>query len=192
MTTELTITDIESKLDLLEFPEALQSVTIITLPFSAAVAWKKVCFYEHIKLQPSLVLRTVLPVPRRTSGCHGKVGDTSRCIYSDGGYLTKRMIRIEEGELLAFEIVEQTIRYHSFVRLLGGSIRVTPLCASSCQIEMLTNFQSRLRPRWLFNYFVNKVVKAMHHIVFNDMQIECARLVEESQSPDGVNQVSVE
>ena len=95
------------------------------------------------------------------------------------------MTRIDEGALLAFEIKEQTIRYHSFVKLLGGHIRVTPISPDRCQIEMLTNFQSRLRPRWLCNYFVHKVVKAMHHIVFSDMQVEFARLAMETPSSAG-------
>ena len=57
-------------------------------------AWEKVCFYEHIELKPPLLLRLVLPVPRETSGCYQQVGDTSRCIYSDGGYLTKKITHI--------------------------------------------------------------------------------------------------
>lgn len=67
------------------------------LPCEAQRAWEKVCFYEHIEIQPSLLLRTVLPVPQRTTGAYRKVGDVSRCMYSDGGYLAKRITAIASG-----------------------------------------------------------------------------------------------
>ena len=99
-------------------------VTEATLQCSRRDAWNKVCFYEHISIRPSLLLRLVLPVPKKTTGRYEQVGDISRCCYSDGGYLTKRIRKIVDNERIEFGVIEQSIRFHRTVRLLGGVIEV--------------------------------------------------------------------
>lgn len=134
-------------------------------------AWAKVCFYEHIQLRPSLLLRTVLPVPVKTDGCYQHVGDISRCVYSDGGYLTKKITRVDADECIEFEIIEQSIRYHRSIKLLGGDIEVVEQDDGHCSVKMTTRYA---RGRWaafIPRFCIEWVVRAMHKIVIVDMQV---------------------
>lgn len=144
------------------------------LTCDAQRAWEKVCFYEHIATQPSLLLRTALPVPLRTTGTYRRVGDISRCVYSDGGYLAKRITSVLDGKRIDFDIIEQTIRYAGKINLKGGTIRIGSHDDGTCSVHMLTRYElhwpALLIPRFLINF----VVSAMHRIVIRDMQ---ARLV---------------
>lgn len=144
------------------------------LACEASRAWEKVCFYEHIALQPSLLLRTALPVPMRTTGAYQKVGDVSRCMYSDGGYLTKRIIQIRSGQRIEFEIIEQSIRYANRILLMGGAIRIDAHDDSSCSVQMLTRYERRGLARLIPAFFIDRVVSAMHKIVIKDMQARLA------------------
>lgn len=144
------------------------------LSCTAHRAWEKVCFYEHIATQPTFLLRTVLPVPQRTSGAYRKVGDVSRCMYSDGGYLTKRIAHIVEGERIDFNIIEQSIRYANSILLRGGRIQIEPHADDTCSVRMLTRYEVKGGARFVPRFFINHVVSAMHKIVLRDMQ---ARLV---------------
>ena len=136
----------------------------------AEEAWNTVCFYEHIRRKPSLFLRSVLPVPMRTTGCHGKVGDTSRCMYSDGGYLAKRITGVVPGERIEFDVIEHSIRYCRSIALKGGSIHVIDHDDGACSVHMLTRYE--LQSRWLrpLRPFIEFTICAMHRIVMRDMQ----------------------
>jgi hypothetical protein len=138
-------------------------------------AWQKVCFYEHIATQPTFLLRTVLPVPQRTSGAYSKVGDVSRCMYSDGGYLTKRIAHIAEGERIDFNIIEQSIRYADSILLRGGTIDIESHGDDTCSVRMLTRYEVKGGARFVPRFFINYVVSAMHKIVIRDMQARLAR-----------------
>ena len=133
-------------------------------------AWNAVCFYEHIHRKPSLFLRSVLPVPMRTTGCAGKVGDTSRCLYSDGGYLAKRITEVISGERVEFEVIEHSIRYCRSIALKGGSISVVADDDGACSVHVLTRYE--LQSRWLrpLRPFIEFTISAMHRIVMRDMQ----------------------
>jgi|SRR5690606_38401708 len=139
------------------------------LACDASRAWSKVCFYEHIELEPTWVLRTVLPVPRRTTGAYRRAGDVSSCLYSDGGYLTKRIRTFREGRV-DFDVIEQTIRYAGRIDLKGGTIEVTPSDAGGCIVEMITYYE--LRAAWLrpIRGAIDYVIKTMHRIVLTDMR----------------------
>jgi hypothetical protein len=142
------------------------------LPCTARSAWDKVCFYEHIATQPSLLLRSVLPVPLRTSGAYRKAGDESRCLYSDGGYLTKKIEHIVAGERIDFEIIEQSIRY-----------------ADRCSVRMLTRYQLRGAARLIPRICIDYVIAAMHRIVIRDMQVRLAPAASATQvSPQRADQ----
>jgi hypothetical protein len=132
--------------------------------------WDKVCFYEHIATQPSLLLRTVLPVPQRTSGAYRKVGDISRCMYSDGGYLTKRITHIANGKRIEFDIIEQSIRYASSIMLRGGTIEIEAHDDGTSSVRMSTRYELRSPVLSLIRFGIDFVVKAMHKIVIRDMQ----------------------
>jgi hypothetical protein len=134
-------------------------------------AWDKVCFYEHVELQPTWLLRTALPVPQRTTGAYRKAGDVSSCQYSDGGYLTKRIRQIG-GMRVDFDVIEQTIRYAGRIDLQGGTIEITPDPAGGCTVEMVTYYD--LRAAWLrpIRRAIDYVVGAMHRIVLKDMRVK--------------------
>lgn len=140
------------------------------LSCEARRAWEKVCFYEHITTQPTFLLRTVLPVPQRTSGAYRKVGDVSRCMYSDGGYLTKKIAHLADGERIDFNIIEQSIRYASSILLRGGMIQIESHDDGTCSVHMLTRYEVHGGARFVPRFFINHVVSAMHKIVITDMQ----------------------
>ena len=144
------------------------------LSCNAQRAWDKVCFYEHIAIRPSLLLRTVLPVPQRTSGAYRAVGDISRCMYSDGGYLTKQIRRIVAGESIDFDIIEQSIRYANSILLKGGTIEIVSHEDGTCSVHMLTRYELRGAARFVPRFFINHVISAMHRIVITDMQARLA------------------
>jgi hypothetical protein len=137
-------------------------------------AWDKVSFYEHIATKPSLLLRTALPVPQRTTGTYRKVGDVSRCMYSDGGYLAKKITQIVSGERIDFDIIEQTIRYAGKIDLQGGTIQIEAHDDATCSVHMLTRYQVRGWALLIPQTFIALVVSAMHKIVIRDMQARLA------------------
>jgi hypothetical protein len=141
----------------------------IHLRCEAEAAWDKVCFYEHIELRPTWLLRTVLPVPVRTTGACRKAGDISSCLYSDGGYLSKQIRRIGDRRV-DFDVIEQTIRYAGRIDLQGGRIRVEQHADGGCGVEMITWYE--LRTPWLklLRPAIDYVVRAMHRIVMRDMK----------------------
>ena len=137
-------------------------------------AWDKVCFYEHIETEPSLLLRIALPVPQRTTGVYRNVGDVSRCMYSDGGYLAKQITHIAAGQRIDFDIIEQTIRYAGRIMLEGGTIQIEPHDDGTCSVHMLTRYALRGCARLVPRFCIAAVVKAMHKIVIRDMQARLA------------------
>jgi hypothetical protein len=139
-----------------------------------------VCFYEHIAIRPPWLLRTVLPVPVRTTGTYSKVGDVSRCLYSDGGYLAKQIVDITLGRRIEFDIIEQSIRYANRIVLKGGKIQIESHDDGTSSVRMVTRYELHGAARWVPRYFINRVVKAMHEIVIQDMQTQLGR------SPDSV------
>jgi len=145
------------------------------LSCEAQRAWEKVCFYEHIAAQPSLLLRTALPVPLRTTGKYRSVGDVSRCMYSDGGYLAKKIRSIVGGKRIDFDIIEQTIRYANSILLKGGTIEIESHDDGTCSVRMLTRYELRWPAFLVPRFCINAVVTAMHRIVIRDMQARLQR-----------------
>lgn len=144
--------------------------TVGSLPCSASEAWRTVCFYEHVHTRPSWFLRTVLPVPQRTTGCYDKAGDESRCMYSDGGYLAKRITGVTEGVRIDFDIIEQSMRYYRSIALLGGTIEVAP-GSDSCSVRMMTRYEIRSPFVALIRPLVTQTISAMHRFVLRDMLV---------------------
>src|SRR5512146_2026156 len=138
------------------------------LSCEASKAWEKVCFYEHIATQPSLVLRTVLPVPQRTTGTYRKVGDVSRCMYSDGGYLAKKITHIIDGECIEFDVIEQSIRYADSILLRGGTIQIESHADDTCSVRMLTRYEVKGGALFIPRAVIEYVVSAMHSIVIRE------------------------
>jgi hypothetical protein len=95
-------------------------------------------------------------------------------MYSDGGYLTKRIRQVVDGERIDFDIIEQSIRYANSILLRGGTIQIESHSDDTCSVRMLTRYEVRGGARFVPRFFINHVVSAMHKIVIRDMQ---ARLV---------------
>ncbi|NRR34004.1 hypothetical protein HSX11_27895 [Oxalobacteraceae bacterium] len=146
--------------------------TSMTIQASKAAIWTKVGFYEHVQKEPSWLLKLSLPVPREVEGHHSKVGDTCRCKYSDGGFLTKRMTRIVDESRIEFEIIEQSIRYSSTIKLLGGSIEVEEVDEGQCIVRMVTYYQNLFSLKTISAVFIDKVIKTMHQFVIADMRLQ--------------------
>ena len=140
------------------------------LACDAQRAWQKVCFYEHISRKPSWLLRVVLPTPQRTTGSYQRIGDVSRCMYSDGGFLAKKITRLVPDQRIDFDIIEQTIRYCRRIVLRGGTIEIESHDDGTSSVVMLTRYELRFATFLVGRFFVNLVVKAMHGIVIRDMQ----------------------
>ncbi len=140
------------------------------LPCDAATAWEKVCFYENVGATPPFFLRLVLPTPNLHDGCFEMIGDVSRCMYSDGGYLTKVITQLEHGRRVDFAITEQTIRYHRHVALYGGCIEIVPGDVDESFVRMVTRYENRLGPRTVTDPFIRHVIRAVHLFVIGDMR----------------------
>lgn len=158
------------------------AVSTMQIEASAALVWQKVGFYEHVKKSPTWLLRLALPVPRQVEGSHRKVGDTCRCLYSDGGYLTKRITNIVDSQRVDFEIIEQSIRYQDTVQLLGGSIEVAEAGTAKSVVKMTTYYNNNISPQSITSLFVNGVIKNMHYFVMKDMQLQLQDLLDTSQA----------
>jgi len=152
------------------------------LSCAAQRAWEKVCFYEHIETKPSLLLRAALPVPQRTTGEYRRVGDVSRCMYSDGGYLAKRIMRIEDGKRIDFDIIEQTIRYAGRILLKGGTIEIEAHEDGTSSVHMLTRYVRRGAATLIPHACIAFVVSAMHKIVIRDMQVRLVSVRESAST----------
>lgn len=146
--------------------------TTMVINASKENVWDKVGFYEHVQKKPSWMLRFSLPTPQEVDGKHEKVGDTCRCKYSDGGYLTKRITRILDGNRIEFEIIEQSIRYQDSIKLLGGYIEVEEHDDQKSIVNMVTYYENRIKPKRFAGYFINKIIKTMHKFVMQDMQAQ--------------------
>jgi hypothetical protein len=145
-------------------------------------AWEKVCFYEHIARKPSWLLRILLPTPLRTTGSYRNVGDLSRCMYSDGGFLTKKITHITPGRRIDFDIIEQTIRYcREIVQLKGGTILIESHDHGASSVRMVTRYELRLPKLFVMRFLVNLAVAAMHRIVIRDMRDRLEAFADASQ-----------
>jgi len=146
--------------------------TTMVINASKENVWNKVGFYEHVQKKPSWMLRFSLPTPQEVDGKHEQVGDTCRCKYSDGGYLTKRITKILDGNRIEFEIIEQSIRYQDSIKLLGGYIEVEEQGDQKSIINMVTYYDNCIKPKRVAGYFINKIIKTMHKFVIQDMQTQ--------------------
>ena len=146
--------------------------TKMIIQASKSDVWEKVGFYEHVKKQPGLLLKLSLPTPQQVEGAYGKVGDICCCRYSDGGFLTKRIIRIHSGNRIEFEIIEQSIRYQNTIKLLGGYIEVNDINGKYSEVNMVTYYENRIGLQRISSLFIGAVIKTMHKFVIRDMQAQ--------------------
>ena len=159
---------IENKTFTLSAPNSVQTVFVIDQPRQKV--WHNIRFYEDIKGNPPLLLKLGLPRPLGTEGNHWAVGNLTKCFYNKGHYIVKRINRLEEGELLSFDVVEQHIHFEHDVTLLDGSFQLEPIDAQTTKVILTTRYQSRLRPTWLWKPIEEKSIKTLHEYVLENIR----------------------
>lgn len=139
--------------------------------------WHKLGFYENVISRKPFLLNLILSAPIGSEPFQIERGAESRCHYSDGGLLVKKITNVEVGKSLSFVVTEQTIRFGRVVKLLGGDI-VLSTDGNKNQITMITNYQLTSRAYALLRGPVNFVVRSMHKFVIADL---CRQLSNESK-----------
>ncbi len=143
-----------------------------------AVVWDGLMFYEQVTPRPPLILRLLLPAPRRAEGRKSELGDEIRCLYEEGR-LVKRIVSIDPLGHCRFEIIQQQLRIAGGIRLVGGGYALAELPDGSTRVDLETRYLSPRRPRWLFHPIEAAVCHAFHRYILGAMR--CA--VESRRAP---------
>lgn len=145
-------------------PAIMQPLSIITrMTFAASTSqvWDGLLFYEEIASPPPIHLRLLLPTPMGTEGKVSEVGSEVICRYQ-GGYLRKRITRIEPEQLYQFEIAEQALSVGGNMRLCGGSYSLRTLAEDKTEVSVETRYTSTLWPHWVWRPFESLVCHWFH------------------------------
>jgi hypothetical protein len=144
---------------------AMAIVTRMRFAASPERAWEGLVFYEQIAERPPLHLRLLLPRPIGTEGRKSEVGDEVRCVY-EGGFLLKRVTRIDRGRHYGFEVGEQNLAVGGGIRLSGGAYTLRKFPDGSSEMALETRYVSPWRPRWLWHSIEAVICHAFHrHIL---------------------------
>lgn len=149
-----------------------QTISVVTrLIFAASPAqvWKGLMFYEETGRRPPLHLRMLLPVPISTEGRISEVGDEATCTY-EGGWLLKRLTRVERIRLYEFEVVEQAISFGGGIRLFGGCYTLCELPDAQTDVSIETRYRSLKTPRWLWELPERIVCHSFHRYLLESMR----------------------
>ncbi len=91
--------------------------------------------------------------------------------YEGGGFIRKKITRLIKQEELSFDVIEQSIHFEHDLTLHGGSILLSPInTGKHTMITMKTNYESYVRPSWLWEPSMDYVIKTLHRYVIKDMQ----------------------
>jgi hypothetical protein len=138
-------------------------------------AWRAIVFYEEIEHRPPWLLRLALPRPLRSEGAKDAAGGIVRCTY-ESGYLLKRMTAVEEGRLLAFDVVEQHLDFGGGVELLGGGVSIDPLGSDRARVTLTTRYKRPWRPLDpVWAAIEERLVHGFHRHVLEGMRRSLAR-----------------
>lgn len=133
-------------------------VTHLHLAASSEAVWRTLMFYEDVPRASWSIFRFLLPRPLRSEGDKSKVGSIVHCFYEDG-YLRKRIVAVEPGELLRFEVVEQQLGIEKSFRAHEGSYELREVPTGTA-VTLTTHYAGSLRPRRLWRpverYFGHK------------------------------------
>jgi Polyketide cyclase / dehydrase and lipid transport len=154
---------------LLRPPGTATVTTRAVLDASPEAAWASILFYEEVRHSAPRFLRLWLPRPVRSIGRKDRPGEIVLCLY-ERGELVKRVTRVEEGRLLAFEVIRQRLHFERDVRLLDGSFEVRPLGDGRSEVSVTTRYERRLRPAWLWEPIERRVAGALHAHVLEGMR----------------------
>lgn len=141
-------------------------------------AWDAIMFYEDVSHAPPWILHLALPKPIRSEGDKSREGGDVKCFY-DRGFLAKRITRREEPRLLAFDVTEQRLLVEHDVALRDGSFEIEPTSDGKSVIRLTTNYEPKLRPRFVWSLFEQHVIHKLHGHVLEGMR----RQAENSQAP---------
>ncbi len=143
--------------------ESITTREVVTAPVNAA--WRGIVFFEDVRRRPPLILRIGLAHPLHTYGRSTGVGDRKTCVYNRG-HITKEVVEIQDGRLLAFRVVEQNIGYEHDVRLIGGQFAMDPLDEMRTEVALTTTYEPRLAPRFVWRPFERLAVHTLHrHVI---------------------------
>jgi hypothetical protein len=120
--------------------------------------WDRMLSFEEVRTPPPLILRALLPLPLRTEGDKTCVGASVHCVYG-GGDLVKQITTVEPPHLLEFEVLHQRLGIEGCITSIGGCYRITA-CGTRTKVELVTNFQAFLRPR----FFWRPIERSLAHI----------------------------
>lgn len=144
-------------------------VTRMNIAASPEQVWRGLMFYEQIEGPPPLHLRLLLPIPIRTEGAKSAVGDEATCLY-EGGYLKKRVTRLEPCAHCGFEVIEQNLPVGGGLILTGGGYSLRELSSRSTEVSVTTRYVSRHRPRWLWKRIEATVCHMFHRHLLSAMR----------------------
>jgi hypothetical protein len=150
-------------------PRSTSIVTRMKFAASPEQTWNALIFYEQIAERPPLHLRVLLPLPIRTEGRKSRVGDAVKCVY-EGGYLEKRVTRIERGRDYEFEVVEQDLTVGGGMRLLRGGYTLRELPCGGVEVALETRYLSPKHPRWLWKPIEAAVCHTFHRHILGTMR----------------------
>jgi hypothetical protein len=149
--------------------QPLSVVTRMSFSASPVEVWDGLMLYEELGGRPPLHLRLLLPVPIRTEGRIAEVGDEAKCLY-EGGYLLKRMTRIERGDLYEFEVAEQELSLGGGMRLSGGRYALHELADGRTEVAIETRYVSTKWPRWFWKPLEAMVCHWFHRYLLGAMR----------------------
>ena len=130
--------------------------------------WGALVFYEQLVERSPLLLRILLPTPLRAVGSKSNVGDVVECVYTTGT-LKKRMVRVDNGRQLKFEVFEQNLRMGG-IHLMGGSYTLQALPGDRTGVQVETYYKCDRRPRRLWMPLEALVCRAFHRHILNALR----------------------
>ncbi len=155
-------------------PAAEEVMTSIGCDETPETVWSRMMTYEEIPLRPPVLLRALLPQPRRTQGDKTCVEAEVLCLY-DSGFLVKRITKVEPPHLLQFDVVQQRLGIEGCITALGGSYEIRSVKGRT-EIALATKYQGYLRPRYLWQPIERFIAHQFHHHILNGMCASFPRL----------------
>jgi hypothetical protein len=162
-----------SQLFLADRPLDASVTTRMRFDASPEAIWDCMMFYEEIPVRPSLLLRTFLPTPVRTSGDKTELGAPIQCTYTTG-HIVKRITVIKPPRLVRFEVVAQHLGFEHCALTASGSYEILR-DPQGAYVALTTNYKTYLRPRWFWRRLEKLVATRLHRHILNGMRAAIAR-----------------
>jgi hypothetical protein len=87
----------------------------------------------------------------------------------DGGYLVKRITTARPGQLLRFDVLEQSLGIENSVSMREGSYEIRA-AGSGSEVLLTTHYHGHLRPRFLWRPFERSFAHAVHRHILGGMR----------------------